>query len=170
MSSGPDRDMIDYVEDTSQREDETLFLPVPEPGPDRWSAFYIGILVGIAGGGLVPLAPWLAGILVLTGYGLTAFTLRASTSRFARALFLGFVLSASVGAILIAGEIFVPQTAWNLIAALSERPLIFPGIAAMPWVIGILRYAYALVRHEKRIPRAGVRRRLESETNSLGGD
>src|SRR5208337_4455574 len=139
MSSGPNHDMIDYVEDTSQHEDETLFLPVPERGPDRWSVFYSGILMGIAGGGLVSLAPWLAGILILIGYGLTAFTLRASASRFVRALFLGFVLSASVGALLIAGEIFVPQTAWNLIAALSERHLIFPGVAAMPWVIGILR-------------------------------
>jgi hypothetical protein len=154
MSSGSDRDdIIDYVEDTSQHEDETLFLPVPESGPDRWSVFYLGILMGIVGGGLVSLAPWLAGILILTGYGLTAFTLKAAVSRFVRALLLGFVLSASAGAFLIAGEIFAPQTAWNLIAVLSERHLIFPGVAAMPWVIGILRYVYALVTREKRIAR-----------------
>ena len=154
MSSGSDRDMIDYVEDTSQHEDETLFLPVPEHGVDRWSVFYIGILTGIAGGGLVSLAPWLAGILILTGYGLTAFTLKAPSSRFARALLLGFVLSASVGGALLAGEVFFPQTVWNLIAAVSGRHLIFAYVAAMPWVIGILRYVYALVRREKRVGRA----------------
>jgi len=58
-----------------------------------------------------------------------------------------------VGAILIAGEIFVPQTAWGVIAALSERHLIFVSVAVMPWVIGILRYIYALVRRENRAVR-----------------
>ena len=55
MSSRQEPDEIDYFEDVSQHEDETLFIPVSESAPDSWTAFYSGILIGLAGGGLMTL-------------------------------------------------------------------------------------------------------------------
>ncbi len=151
MSSDSERDMIDYIDDDAHHEDETLFIPAPDGRPDNWTAFYIGILTGIVGGGLVALAPRLGGILIVAGYGLTAFTLKARGNRFARALRFGFLVSAVLGAALVAGEIYCPNTVWQFIAVASERHLIFTSVVAFPWATGMLRYVYALVRREKRL-------------------
>jgi hypothetical protein len=151
MSSGSDQDeFIDYLEDKSKHEDETLFLPVPDSRPNDWTAFYTGILTGIFGGGLVPLSPWLGGLLIFGGYSITVLTLKGRGNRFSRALRFGFAFSALLGAVLLAGRAFYPDWTWRFIAAVSEHHAIFASAALMPWAIGILRYAYALVLSPKR--------------------
>ncbi len=148
MSSSQERDMIDYIDDNSEDENETLFIPVRRDGPPgNWTGFYSGILIGVAGGGLVALAPWLGGALVFAGYAVTALTLKGPGSRFCRALRTGFWVSALVGASILAGEAFFPRTAWSLIQAASDRHVLFPGIAGMPWSIGLLKYLYVLIRY-----------------------
>jgi hypothetical protein len=154
MSSRQDHDEIDYFEDTAQHEDETLFIPVPESTPDSWTAFYSGILIGLAGGGLMTLAPWLSGLLILAGYGLTALTLKSTGNRFIRALRFGFGLAALAGGVMLAGEILFPKVAWHYIAKAGERNLIFASVAVTPWILGLIRYIYALARGEKRTARA----------------
>jgi len=146
MSSDREGDVIDYVSDNSEHEDGSLFLPAPDGGPDHWTIFFSGILLGIAGGALAPVSPWLAGALILVGYGLAAYTLKDTSSAFGRALRFGFVIPAVLGGALLLGEILTPDAAWRAVSALGERHLIFPGFALMPWLLGILRYAYALVR------------------------
>ncbi len=146
MSSGQERDVIDYIDDESEHEDETPFVPVRDNSPDNWTAFYTGILIGVAGGALIPLAPWLGGLLILLGYGTTAFTLRARGNRLTRALRSGFWLSATFGAALIVAEALFPKLAWSLVATAGERTIIFPTVVVMPWAAGLLRYAYVLIR------------------------
>src|SRR5262245_35844252 len=141
MSSRQDRDEIDYFEDTAQHEDETIFFPVPESRPDNWTGFYSGILIGIAGGALAPLAPWLSGLLISAGYGLTALTLKRTGNRFIRALRFGFALAALAGAVILAGEILFPKAAWRFIEMAGERSLIFASVAATPWLLALIRYA-----------------------------
>jgi hypothetical protein len=154
MSSRQDRDEIDYFEDTSDHEDETPFIPVPENAPDSWTAFYSGILIGLAGGAVAPLAPWLSGVLILGGYGLTALTLKRNGSRFIRALRFGFAIAALSGAVMLAGEIFYPKAVWHCIEMAGRRSLIFASVALTPWLLALIRYAYALARGEKRTARA----------------
>ncbi len=136
------RDLIDYIDDTSQHEDETAFIPVrPDGGsPDAWSGFWGGMLIGIAGGALVPLAPWLGGSLIFAGYGMTALTLRGSRNSFARALGFGFALLSGVGAAMVVGQIFLPYTTASLIAAAAARHILFISIATLAWPIALLRY------------------------------
>src|SRR5208337_5652269 len=110
MAQPSPRDFIEYIDDETQNEDETPFFPVrPDSGPDGWSGFWGGILIGVAGGALVPLAPWLGGSLIFAGYGMTALSLRGSKSRFARALSFGFALLAFVGAAMLLGQIVFPN-------------------------------------------------------------
>ena len=146
MSSETDGDVVDYVTDQSAHEEGTLFLPCPDGKPDRWSIFFIGILCGIAGGALVPLSAWLSGAIICVGYGLAAFTLRNSCNRLGRSIRFGLVIAAILGAALFVGESLAPETVRRTMALAGNRPLIFPGFALMPWVLGIVRYAYALVR------------------------
>ncbi|MGO9545987.1 MAG: hypothetical protein ACLPPF_14500 [Rhodomicrobium sp.] len=130
--------------------EDPFFLHVPENTLDSWSLFYSGILIGFAGGALPSAAPWLAGILIAAGYGLTAFTLKGPSRRFAGALRFGFVLSALSGAALFAGEIFAPKVTQIIVDAMGKHHLIFASIATTPWVLGVLRYVYALLMQRKR--------------------
>lgn len=153
MSSRQDRDEIDLFEDTAHHEDETLFIPVPESAPDSWTAFYSGILIALGGGALASLAPWLSGLLVLAGYGLTALTLKSTGNRFIRALRFGFGIAALLGAVMLACEIMFPQAAWHFIEMAGKRSLIFASVALTPWLLGLIRYVFALARGEKRVTR-----------------
>jgi asparagine N-glycosylation enzyme membrane subunit Stt3 len=156
MSSRQNRDEIDLFEDTTH-ENETLFIPVAESAPDSWTAFYSGILIGIAGGALAALAPWLSGLLILAGYGLTVSTLKNTGNRFIRALRFGFAIAALSGAVLLAGDVFFPKAVWHFLEAAGTRSPIFLSVLAAPWLLALIRYAYALARGEKRC--AAVRRR-----------
>lgn len=153
MSTRSPRDVIDYIDDTSYHEDETPFFPVhPDQGPDWLSAFWGGILIGLAGAGLVTLLPWLAGTLIFGGYGLTALSLRGSRNGFARALGFGYGLMAGVGAAMLFGEIFFPKaTAW-IIAAAAQHHVILLSLAALAWPIALVKYLFA------RFRRAGAAR------------
>lgn len=147
MSSRSRRDFIDYIDDKSLHEDETPFIPVrPDGPPDSWSAFFGGAIIGISGGALFPLAPWLAGAFLAVGYGMAAFTLSGYRNRFVRALHLGFAIPAVIGVAAVVGEAFFPNTTWAVIVFLGERHVIFIGLALMPWAITLLRYGYGFFR------------------------
>jgi hypothetical protein len=148
-----ERDDIDFFEDNAQREDETLFIPVHENTPHSWTAFYTGILIGIAGGALASLAPWLSGVLIFAGYALTAFSLKRTGNRFIRALRFGFGVAALLGAIMLACEILFPKAAWHFIEMAGQRSLIFVSVVLTPWLLGLIRYVFALARGEKRVTR-----------------
>jgi hypothetical protein len=154
MSSRQEPDEIDYFEDTSQHEDGTPFIPVPDSTPDSWTAFYCGILIGLVGGAIASLAPWLSGVLILAGYGLAALTLKSTGNRFIRALRFGFAIAALAGAVMLAGEILFPKAAWRCIEIAGERSLIFVSVALTPWLLGFIRYVYSLARGGKRAARA----------------
>lgn len=145
MSSETDGDVVDYVTDQSGQEGGTLFLPCPDGKPDRWSIFFIGILSGIAGAALVPLSLWLSGTIICVGYGLAAFTLRDSCSRLGRAIRFGLLIPAILGAALVLGETLAPETVRRAMSLTGDRPLIFPSFVLMPWILGVLRYAYTLI-------------------------
>jgi hypothetical protein len=148
MSSGSDRDeIIDFFEDKSQNEDEAPLSSVP----GSWSAFYSGILIGIIGGSLIGLAPWLSGLLIFAGYGVTAMTFKGPGNRLSRALRSGFGSSAIFGAVILGGEAVFPATEWGLIEAASNHHLTFAGIALMPWLAGLIKYVYALFRPAKKL-------------------
>ncbi len=138
-------------------QEDPLFLPVPENAPDSWSVFYSGILIGFAGGALPAAVPWLAGVLIAVGYGLTALTLKGRSNRFTGALRFGFVLSALLGVALVAGEAFAPKVTQVIVDAIGKHHLIFATVAATPWVLGVLRYVYALLvpRKTSRLSRKG---------------
>ncbi len=155
MSSDLEHDAIDYAADAALREDDDLFFPVP-PGrmPETWTAFYSGILIGILGGGIASLAPWLSGLLVFIGYSVTALTLRRRNNRFVRALRFGFGIVALCGAALLAAEILYHTAVWHLIAMATERSHIFIGVVFMPWILALLKYGLALARGGKRSAQA----------------
>jgi hypothetical protein len=141
MSSGSNRNFIDYLDDTSQNEDETIFFPVPPSGyPDNWSVFYLGILTGIAGAALVPLSLWLSGSLIFAGYGMTALTLSGKSNRFTRSLCFGFGVSSIVGAAVLVGSIVFPKSTWSITMAVGEKNLIFLSVLTMPWFLMFARY------------------------------
>ena len=141
------RDVIDYIDDTSYHEDETPFFPVhPDQGPDWLSAFWGGILIGLAGASLVTLLPWLAGTLIFGGYSMTALSLRGSRNGFPRALGFGYGLLAAVGAAMVLGEIFFPKvTAWTIQAA-ARHHLILISFATLAWPIALVKYLFARFR------------------------
>jgi hypothetical protein len=151
MSSAPDRDeFIDYLADTSHREDETLFLPAPEGRPDSWTVFYVGILTGMAGGGIIALSPWLGGFLIFAGYGMSALSFGRPLTKFAYALRYGFALSALAGALIFAAALTFPETAGRLIDAVSKRHLTFLSLTGLPWAAAVFRYASRLSAPLKR--------------------
>jgi hypothetical protein len=146
MSSRTRRELfdLDLVNDLSgPHRDELPASPQDNP---IWSRFWGGILIGIAGGALLPLGPWLGGALILAGYGMTAFALGKSSSRFVRALRFGFGVSAVVGAATLAGAVLSPVSTSSLVTALSERHLVFLGVTAMPWVLAPIKYVYGFFR------------------------
>ena len=154
MSSNSGHDIGDFITGNSTDEDGTLFLPSPEGHTDPWALFFSGILIGLAGGALVTVAPWLAGGLIMTGYFLTALSLKGSSNRLANGLCFGFTISAILGAALIAGEIGAPKATWRFIVAAGNRHLAFPTVALIPWALGILKYVHILIWRPKRRPRA----------------
>lgn len=146
MSSDSEREITDYVSDNSPNEEGTLFLPAPDSRVDSWTLYFMGILAGMFGAALVPISLWLAGTLIFIGYGLTAVSLRRAGNACGRALRFGFTITAVLGAAVVLGDALTPKTAWHVISVAGERHLIFPGFALMPWILGILRYIFALVR------------------------
>ena len=146
MAQPSPRDFIEYIDDETQNEDETPFCPVrPDSGLDGWSGIWGGILIGVAGGALVPLAPWLGGSLIFAGYGMTALSLRGGKNRFARALSFGFALLAFVGGAMVLGQIFFPNTTASIIAAAAAHHVIFISVAILAWPIGLLKYLLGFV-------------------------
>jgi hypothetical protein len=146
MAKRSPSDLIDYIDDNSQNEDETPFFPVrPDSMPDAWSGFWGGILIGLAGAGLVTLAPWLGGTLVFVGYGMTALSLRGSRNGFGRALGFGYGLLACVGAAMVLGVVFLPDIAAAAIDAAAARHVIFISLAVLAWPIAFLKYFLGLV-------------------------
>jgi len=147
-SSGPEGDLIDYMYGDQPAEGATI---VPAGAvPSNWTSFYCGLLIGAVGGVLVSLAPWLAGALILVGYGLAAWTLWSAAKRFGRALCFGFSLSALLGALILAGDIFFPATTWSVISSVGNFGLMLPAVVLMPWVLGLMRFAYLLIRPSAR--------------------
>ena len=145
MTARSPRDLIDYIDDDTQDEDETLFFPTPSDASGSWSAFYGGILIGVAGGALIPLAPWLGGAMVFAGYGMTALSFLGSRSRLGRALRFGFAIVALTGAALLLGAIFVPDVAWSAVTAAAQRHLIFLTTAFSAWAIALVKYVIAIL-------------------------
>ena len=146
MAARSPRDVIEYFDDTSQNEDETLFCPVrPDSSPDAWSAFWGGILIGLAGAALVTLAPWLGGLLTFGGYGMTALSLRRSRNGFGRALGFGYGLLAGVGAAMFLGVVFFPNITASLIDAAAAHHVILISLATLAWPIALLKYLFNLV-------------------------
>ena len=152
MSSDSGRDLGDYITDSSPSEDGTLFLPAPEGNTDPWTLFFSGILIALAGGAIVTIAPWLAGALIMTGYCLTALSLRGSANRLANGLCFGFAISAMLGAALVASEIGAPKATWHFVAQAGKRHIIFPSVVLIPWALGILKYFHILIWRPKRRP------------------
>ncbi len=141
MSARSEPDLIDYIDDNTQREDESAFIPMrPDSFPDMWSAFYGGMLIGIAGGALATIAPWLAGALISTGYGMAAYALGGRANRVARALRFGFGIIALIGAAVFLGSIFFPHLTWSSIAYAARHHAIFLSVALLPWAIAVVKY------------------------------
>jgi hypothetical protein len=146
MPARSPRDVIEYVDDNSENEDETAFFPVrPDSLPDAWSYFWGGILIGLAGAGLVTLAPWLGGLLIFAGYGMTALSLRGSRASFGRALSLGYALLACVGAAMLLGAAFFPGVTASVIAVAAAHHVIFISLATLAWPIALLKCFFGLV-------------------------
>ena len=151
MASQSPRDVIEYMDDETQNEDETPFVPVrPDSSPDAWSAFWGGILIGLAGAALVTLAPWLGGSLIFAGYGMTALSLRGSGNGFARALGFGYALLASIGAAMVLGEVFFPNVTASVLDAAAAHHVIFISMAMLAWPIALLKYLFSRGLRRKR--------------------
>ena len=145
MAARSPRDVIDYLDDNSQDEDETPFFPVrPDSSPDAWSGFWGGILIGLSGAALVTLAPWLGGSLIFAGYGMTALSLRRSRYRFLRALSFGYALLAFLGAAMVLGEVFFPNITASVIDAAAAHHVIFISLTTLAWPIALLKYLLKL--------------------------
>jgi len=145
MSSGPDRDeFIDYLEDKSQNEDETLFIPAQEGRPDSWTVFYVGILTGVAGGGLFPLSLWLGASLIFFGYGMTVLSFGKPRSKFARAMRYGFAFASLLGGLLLAIAAFFPESSWRFMEMAMKHQLVFFSVSILPWAATLFRYCYTL--------------------------
>ena len=168
MAARSPRDVIEYLDDTSQNEDETPFCPVrPDNSPDAWSYFWGGILIGLSGAALVTLAPWLAGSLIFAGYGMTALSLRGSHYGFLRALSFGYALLASLGAAMVLGQVFFPNSTASVIDAAAAHHVILISLATLAWPIALLRYLFKLATSRKsKVPPASVRRRLQSKAQA----
>jgi hypothetical protein len=154
MAARSPRDVIEYFDDNSQSEDETPFLPVrPDGSPDAWSGFWGGILIGLAGAGLVTLAPWLGALLIFAGYGMTALSLRRSSTSFGRALGFGYAILACVGAAMLLGAVFSPNVTASVIAAVAAHHVIFISLATLAWPIALLKFVFGFVFRRNRLGR-----------------
>jgi hypothetical protein len=134
-------DAIDYIDDDTQDEDVTLFIPVrPDSSLDGASVFFCGVLFGVSGGALAGIAPWLAGFLIFGGYGVAALTLGGG--RMARALSFGFFVLALAGAAMALGGVLFPRLTWDVVSAIAERHALFLSVALLAWPIAFARYLY----------------------------
>ncbi|MFZ1109592.1 MAG: hypothetical protein WAN43_14765 [Rhodomicrobium sp.] len=150
-----EHDAIDYIDDDTQDEDVTLFLPVrPDSAVDGASGFLGGVLAGVSGGALAQIVPWLAGLLIFAGYGMAACALGGSRSLFARSLSFGFTVLAVAGAAMALGGMFFPRQTWSILSAISERHALFLSVAALAWPIGFARYLYLWATKGKALRRA----------------
>ncbi len=132
-------------------DDEGLFLPCPPPaGPNSWTVFWGGILTGLAGGAIAIVAPWLGGLLISGGYALTALTLSAPGNRFVRAIRFGYIVSAILGIAIAVAYVLDTPAMRRIFDFHGKQYLFFGCVLALPLVIGMLRYGYALARQEKR--------------------
>lgn len=142
-------DPIDYVDDDTQDEDVTLFIPVRPDSfleGDAVSGFLGGVLIGVSGGALAQIAPWLAGILIFAGYGMASYALGGRRHRLARALSFGFFVLALGGAAMAVGGVLFPRPTWAVVSAIAERHALFLSVAALAWLIGFARYIHLLSR------------------------
>jgi hypothetical protein len=154
MAPRSPRDVIEYFDDNSEYEDETAFFPVrPDGPPDAWSFFWGGILIGLAGAGLVTLAPWLGGLLIFAGYGMTASSMRGSRTSFGRAIGFGYALLACVGAAILLGAVFFPNVTASVIAAVAAHHVIFISLATLAWPIALLKFVFGSVFRRNRLRR-----------------
>ncbi len=145
MAARSPDDFIEYLDDNAENEDETAFFPVrPDSLPDAWSYFWGGILIGLAGAGLVTLAPWLGGVLIFAGYGMTALSLLGNRASFARALGFGYALLALVGGAMLLGAVFFPNVTASVIAAAAAHHVIFISLATLAWPIALPKYVSGL--------------------------
>ena len=150
MSSGPDRDeFLDYVEDRSSNEDETLFLPAHDGRPDGWTVFYVGILTGLAGGSLFPISLWLGAALIFLGYGATVLSYGRPRSKIARAMRFGFGFASSLGGFLLVAAALFPDTLWRVIEIAARHHLVFLIASILPWAATFLRYSYILLSPQR---------------------
>ncbi|MFT4078990.1 hypothetical protein [Rhodomicrobium lacus] len=141
--SRQEQDLIDYIDDKSQNEDETAFLPVrPDGYPDSWTVFFLGIFFAIAAGALIPVSPWLGGTLVFGGYGAAALTLTGTKNRVSRALRFGFAVFAVIGAVIVTGMIAWPTITRSMVDAAAETNLVFLSVALLPWLLATFRYIH----------------------------
>jgi hypothetical protein len=146
MSSRSPRDLIDYIGDNPSISNEAPIVPRRYGFLDTWSGFLGGILLGIAGGALIPIGPWLGGLLILAGYGMAASVLRGSRNGYTNALRFGFIVSAIIGLALIVGHALFPRSTWSVISFFADRHLIFSGVAALPWAVSAVKYIIGLFR------------------------
>jgi len=125
-----------------------LFDDSPEisGGSDSWNTFYLGILIGIGGGAVTCLSPWLGGALFAVGYGMTACSLRDSASRVSNALLFGFKWAAIAGALLFAGVFLFPESTGAFVEGVGRRHAIFLGVATLPWFLAIANYGAYIIR------------------------
>ncbi len=155
MASRRNKDLIEYIDDNSQHEDDTPFIPVrPETGLDTWTTFFGGILIAICGGALLTIAPWLGGAFVAVGYCLAAYSLRGARSRFAANLRFAFLLFAMLGAVITTFDCLAPRTTWSVIEYMGRKLPIFIGIAILPWVFGTTKYLLAVIWPSALPPRS----------------
>ena len=140
-----------------------LFDDSPEisGGSDSWNTFYLGILIGIGGGAVTCLSPWLGGALFAVGYGMTACSLRGYASFDSRlrgygvslrgygvsnALLFGFKWAAIAGALLFAGVFLFPESTGAFVEGVGRRHAIFLGVATLPWFLAIANYGAYIIR------------------------
>ncbi len=147
MSSSDDRD-VDLVGNNARDADAGLFRPI-EAGSfiDSLSGFWGGLLLGVAGAGLVPLSAWLGGGLVFGGYALTALTFHGlAKSRWKRALRTGFLAVSAVGLALLVGDMFAPRTTWAIIDFGVIHRLVFLGLVVGPWTIAVVKFIVSAIK------------------------
>jgi hypothetical protein len=155
MSSRREKYIIDYIDDDTQNEDQTDFIPVrPDTGPDSWSTFFGGLLAAISGGALLAEAPWLGGAMVGVGYAFAAYSLRGLSRPFPASLRFSFLIFATLGVLVLAADCVAPKTVWPVVASIGKKGRIFVSVALLPWVIAFVKYVFLLVRSPRALPRS----------------
>lgn len=158
MAPRAPNNVFDVLDDDAQNEDATVFFPVTSDG--MWSPFLGGMLIGIAGSGLVTVAPWLAGLLIVIGYGMAALNLKASRKgTFLHALSFGYGLMTALGCALLFGALVFPAETASLISWVSNKQPLFIWLSVAAWPIALLKYIATWLASLKKTP---VRTRLSA--------